>query len=509
MYLAKGEDEFSHFVHEPCFIRNDALGTLKLCWLYLKSHPIIDDKVSTEFQTSAEEMEFVQHVALAAINAALSDSATKVERDAAQQYLQDLKGQEVCMSMMLHILTTDSADHNDWNRQLALSILDDWLKAWWNRIPEDAQRYIRDQCVTLLTSAAVAASRGLRTKLAVILCNIACRQYPQQWPTFMDDVVGLWVSTGLPAQREICIMTLEFLVQDCVDGDFNTSLPTQRRQEILTGLRERLQPLLQTSHAFLTQCAEQLQGGGGSAEQAAEGKALGTAALRLVVALAAFAKSGELCASGHDLCRLTLQLLSLSALQADAVNLFHGITALKFEPQLFASVLEMVADIPVNVLPARLDDSIAFQRVYAEGVYQLLGNNIAAAMDDKFLLKPGTEMGAVLGKYISLMSRLLDQPSRRLAADVLGSWIRIFKERAILRLPWAGEVMALVLRVYYKKTMRVLWDPATESPESEEDQEDFDDIAEYTDFRNSFNCQLRLLADCAGRRFPGTCVCVC
>jgi len=444
------------------------------------------------------KMEFVQHVALAAINAVLSDSSTKIERDSAQKYLHDLKEQEVCMSMMLQILATDSADHNDWNRQLALSILDDWLKGWWNRIPEDAQMFIRSQCVTLLTSSAVGASKGLRTKLAVILCNVACRQYPQQWPSFLDDVVGLWVSTGLPAQREICIMTLEFLVQDCVDGDFNSTLPTLRRQEIVSGLRERLLPLLQTLHAFLTQCALQLQGG--IAEQVHEGKVLGTATLRLAVALAAFAKSGELCAPGHDLSRLTLQLLSVPVLQADAVNLFHALTSLKFEPQLFAGVLEMVADIPVTVLPDHLGESIAFQRVYAEGVYQLLGNNIATAMDDKFWRR--TEMGAVLGKYMSLMSRLLDQPSRRLAADVLGSWIRIFKEKAILQLPWAGQVMALVLRVYHKKTMRVLWDPVTESPESEEDQEDFDDIAEYTEFRNGFNCQLRLLADVAGKRFP-------
>ena len=445
-------------------------------------------------------MEISQHIALAAINATLDSATKKNDRESAQQYLQDLKGQEVCLEMMMHILTTDGPEHNDWNRQLALSIIDDWLKGWWNRIPEEAQLFIRQQCVKLLASTALGNSRGLRTKLAVILCNIAERQYPQQWPSFLDDVLSLWENTSQPAQREICVMTLEFLIQDCVDGDFNTSLPSLRRQDILTGLRERLSALLRTTYGFLVQCATQLQNRFGHVNEAQECKALGVATLRLVTALASFAKSSELCAAPHDMFRLTLQLLSLDAVQTEAVNLFYVISSQKFEATNIMELLEAVVNTPVTTLPSILGDSIAFQRVYAEAVHQLLVNHSTILLEERHLNRPNVVQ--TLGSYMTLMSQLLNQPSRRLAADVLGCWIRLSRDKALLHLPWAGDVIALVLRVYCQKTLRVRWDPVTDSPESPEDQEDFDDLEEYNEFRNNFSCQYRVLAEAAAERFP-------
>jgi hypothetical protein len=435
---------------------------------------------------------------LAAINANLDSVTAKSARDAAFEYLEALKQQEGCLNAMLYILFTESADHNEWNRQLALSILDDWIKLWWNRIPEDAQRYIREQTVTLLTNPAVSASRGLRTKLAVILSEIAQRQYPQHWPTFLDDIVGLWISTTSPGQREVCIMCLEYLVQDCVDGDFNSTLPSQRRQDILSGLQARLAPLLQTCHAFLVQCEVQVKSG--DAAQAQEGTALGNAALRLVSALSVTAKPAEICAPSSDFGVLALQLLSSPALQVEAVNFLHELTSQKLEPALFASLLEAISSIQVTVLPSDLEDSITFQRVYAEAVYQLLGLNASVAMEASFLASE--RMVQVLGRYMTIMSQLLEQPSRRLAADVLNNWLRIFKEKAILHLPWAGAVMAHVLRVYLRKTHRILWNTESDEPEEEEAQVEFNDFAEYNEFRNNFNCQLRLLADVAAQRFP-------
>ena len=435
---------------------------------------------------------------LAAINVNLSSDCSKGDRDAAFAYLEALKQQESCLHSMLHILTTESTEHNEWNRQLALSILEEWMKIWWNRIQEEAQRYIREQVVALLTSPAVAECRGMRTKLAVILSEIAQRQYPQQWPSFLDDIVGLWVSTTIPEQREVCIMCLEYLVQDCVDADFNSTLPTLRRQDILAGLKERLRPLLDTSHAYLVQCEMQIKTG--DTAQVYEGTCLGNATLRLIVAMTTFAKPIEMCAEPCDMSVLALQLLSCHPLQVEAVSFLHALTSQKLETALFARLLEAISGIQVTVLPLDLEESITFQRSYAEAIYQLLGLNASTAMETSFL--SNSHMQQVLGQYMTLMSQLLEQPSRRLAADVLANWIRIFKEKAILHLPWAGAVMAHVLRVYLRKTQRILWDTTNDEPAEEDAQIEFNDLSEYTDFRNNFNCQLRLLADVAAQRFP-------
>ena len=54
-------------------------------------------------------------------------------------------------------------------------------------------------------------------------------------------------------RQEIVIMSLDFIVPNCIDTDFSSALPTLRRQDILSGIKLQLNPLLVTSYNCLYQ----------------------------------------------------------------------------------------------------------------------------------------------------------------------------------------------------------------------------------------------------------------
>ena len=114
--------------------------------------------------------------------------------------------------------------------QLALSILDDWMNVHWNMLCETDQLKVRVDVLALLLNPpptlAQSPSKALLSKLAVILCNVAERTFLQQWPGLLEDLVtNVWLNAAAThsPQREVCINTLEYLVTDCVDSDFNSA----------------------------------------------------------------------------------------------------------------------------------------------------------------------------------------------------------------------------------------------------------------------------------------------
>lgn len=69
------------------------------------------------------------------------------------------------------------------------------------------------------------------------------------WPTLMEELVTVWSETELSQSAGRVVITmraLEYMTADCFDSDFSSHLPSQRRQAIIAGMREKL-PLLVTS----------------------------------------------------------------------------------------------------------------------------------------------------------------------------------------------------------------------------------------------------------------------
>ena len=100
-------------------------------------------------------------------------------------------------------------------------------------------------------------ARFLAVKIAALIADIATRDFPQRWTTFITDLFlppdqgGLWYippdinnndntckGYGPMIGIKICLECLKIITEDCTDGDFNAKISTSRRNDVLTGLNE-------------------------------------------------------------------------------------------------------------------------------------------------------------------------------------------------------------------------------------------------------------------------------
>ena len=205
--------------------------------------------------------EVLYNDAVGAMRASLSPLTSKEQRVLVELFLSQLKEDQRCLEIMVHLLTSQSEYHDDFIRMLSLTILNDWLKIWWNKISDQERSSLRNTVVMLVKgSVGKSPVKGLWTKLAVMISNIAVRQFPQQWPTFLNDMASLCAPGAADSSRfgekEIALMSIEYLASDSIDTDYCSSLPLERRQDILAGFRENLPQLLSFAFSLMVDCSK-------------------------------------------------------------------------------------------------------------------------------------------------------------------------------------------------------------------------------------------------------------
>jgi hypothetical protein len=141
---------------------------------------------------------------------------------------------------------------------LCLKIMEDWIFLRWNEIGRDEKLFIRSGVMKLLENQSIYEKLpAARTKLAKIIVEIAKRDFPQEWPTFLEEIIQHWAQDVLPKSKvspppplspsdvsQICLMVFQFLSEDAIDPDFNSSLPSKRKEEIIGGMQSALPALL-------------------------------------------------------------------------------------------------------------------------------------------------------------------------------------------------------------------------------------------------------------------------
>ena len=97
-------------------------------------------------------------------------------------------------------------------------------------------------------------NKSMLKKLAVLITDLCKRQLPRCWPCFAQNMLTTWTTASIIfSQREVAIMAFEFLMEKCINTDFNNSLSSNRRQEILSGVRTELPQILMADDR-LTHC---------------------------------------------------------------------------------------------------------------------------------------------------------------------------------------------------------------------------------------------------------------
>lgn len=57
-----------------------------------------------------------------------------------------------------------------------------------------------------------------------MISNIAVRQFPQMWPSYLEDMVSVCLAaaneSSVSGEQEIAIMAIEFTASDSIDTDY-------------------------------------------------------------------------------------------------------------------------------------------------------------------------------------------------------------------------------------------------------------------------------------------------
>lgn len=204
--------------------------------------------------------ENILSLTLDALNLSLSSHISKSEREKCDNFIHELKMQENCVHIIAELVSsTDETVCTPYIKLLALSILNDWIKIWWNKLPDERKFAVKQIVCELLSGPlAVHEHSAIRTKVAVILANVVERVFPQYWPNFIAEMVSVWQSSPF-ARQDVVLKILEIVIVDSVDIDFNASLPTLRRQEIVAGIVENQNLLLNTSYQYLIFCIQEFR----------------------------------------------------------------------------------------------------------------------------------------------------------------------------------------------------------------------------------------------------------
>ncbi len=82
-----------------------------------------------------------------------------------------------------------------------------------------------------------------KSKLAIVLSEIAKREVPTLWPEFFTQILALWKSGDY--QAEIALQVISMVSEDCYSADFNLDMPAARRKQIMMEMNSFLPQYVQ------------------------------------------------------------------------------------------------------------------------------------------------------------------------------------------------------------------------------------------------------------------------
>ena len=138
-------------------------------------------------------------------------------------------------------------------RHFSLHAVETSMKQQWYSWDGPTQETLKNAVVEIATNKLgdiLSEPLAIREKVVSLLVELAKREWPQRWPTFLDVVLSL-CRAGY-TQADIGVRVLCRLAEDGTSPDFNSDLPVKRRHEILSALHSTCDQILHQLLHLLT-----------------------------------------------------------------------------------------------------------------------------------------------------------------------------------------------------------------------------------------------------------------
>jgi hypothetical protein len=343
-------------------------------------------------------------------------------------------------------------------------------------------------------------------------------------------------------------MSLEFLIEDCVDSSFNDRLPAKRRNDILTELKSKdLAMILSAAYGMLSQCFGHLRSGTATVSTAPVDPGEVTAAMNAVLSMlgpvALLAKANEMTDPAHNFADVAVLLLAVEPLSARALELLARVVrpgqALSRESM--ASLLRALPPVLQAVLTpsgggsssssrpqagAVIDGHIYYgnpsSKIDSDGIDKLehvkklvetatvlLAGNIDLLADRQDSDAMDKEMEGVTELYVeTVLSATVFTSSRRLYLDAVKLWMKLMKTPLLKKLPFMQSIVMKLLIMYVGSASKVPWHTDEDAPAAfpySEDEVLLTEFESAEEFIGSYGVLRAVVSDLvkeAARGFP-------
>jgi exportin-5 len=319
--------------------------------------------------------------------------------------------------------------------------------------------------------------------LARLVVELSKKTWPQQWPTFLED---LDVLTGYGAtQVEVVLLVFRRLAED-LHVHTDTSLTSTRRKEMGGALREHIKAI----YHFLMQ----------NLEFPAVASLCGVA-LSTITVYVEWVGWSDLLSDDCKLLRLLYSFISVEQLKTGACECLLAILSRKGDLKrtmkerekllvlLSKDALQVILDASMQAASLGVDE---VQYVFLKRVCQVLvelgTSQIARLWDVKFQAPPGFEI------YLKVMLEFFKHQSQLLCMTATSLWSVFLAHSYITDNPTFRNILTELFPEACKKLLRV-GNPYSSSTDAitEYNRIDFDDPNEYITFYSMFRNRLTIM----------------
>eukprot|EP01065_Artemidia_motanka_P013322 TRINITY_DN1734_c1_g1_i1.p1 TRINITY_DN1734_c1_g1~~TRINITY_DN1734_c1_g1_i1.p1 ORF type:complete len:1213 (+),score=404.41 TRINITY_DN1734_c1_g1_i1:63-3641(+) len=154
---------------------------------------------------------------LAAAHAAATGQQTpNAERARATQYIEETKAALGPQGVPVGFSFVSAAGADAQAVQFGLHLVEGAVLRYWTGLPDADRLAARQQAMAVLGGLSLSVPAYVREKAAQIVAEIAKRDWPEGWQTYLQDMVGL--CSGGPAPAESALRSLRRLIEDVAAG---------------------------------------------------------------------------------------------------------------------------------------------------------------------------------------------------------------------------------------------------------------------------------------------------
>ncbi|XP_071834002.1 exportin-5-like isoform X2 [Apostichopus japonicus] len=421
-----------------------------------------------------------------AANIAINPSVTQEERNKAYRICEGFK--ETSSSCITYGIELSKVSNPPNIRHFGLQLLEHTVKFRWNKSSITDKVLVKESVMNLLacgTNSILEEETYIKDGLAKIVVEMVKREWPQQWPSFMNELHELCKQGE--TQSELVMLILLRLVEDVIA--FQNISQIQRRREILQAVNSEMESLLIFMKELLKHYTEKmkLKKEEGNLSQAQAACKVADKVLLTLSCFVEWAPSQHIFSDNNSLLCMLYLLLAEPQLRLRTAECLQLIVSWKGKIEDRVPLLILLSEDAVSRIfeaaelvsrPEADEASYVFLKLLCQVMTGLMsqlcaiwGSNVA-----------GFQVPANLNQCLQTLWAFTSHHSVHVCHMTLTTWLSLLRHQHFSKHQALSDIEPVLLQVFTKTLQKVGMPSRNDHPSCHFSKMDFDNDDEFLQF---------------------------